>query len=185
LCWRRSILPSVPVRFKGPGQKKPPSEAKNREGGQQKIPSPLYRQDTVGAARNNRSPAPVLLTYQKISSGFVAKGIATSGSPLTWQVSRVLPTARACPRRVSTSLSPIPRVPGVIKSAVFYAAFATLSQYLFQYPPARSTLRESMIRAFLIVHHAPAVFRRFWIIYRCALSISPEPTGKPCFCAAG
>ena len=53
--------------------------------------------------------------YQTISSDFLAKGMATSGSPLTWQVSRVLPTARACPRRVSTSLSPIPRVPASSK----------------------------------------------------------------------
>jgi len=49
---------------------------------------------------------------------------------------------------------------GVIKSAVPYAVQPILSRYLFQYPSAQSTLRESMIRAFFGVRHAPAVFRR-------------------------
>ena len=47
-----------------------------------------------------------------------------------------------------------------LKVRFFYAARLTPSQYLFQYPSARSTLRASINRAFSVVHHAPAIFRR-------------------------
>ena len=52
-----------------------------------------------------------------------------------------------------------------------------LVQYSFQQLLARAVLRLRSVWALVSFHQQPASFKRFWITWRCALSISPEPMG--------
>src|SRR6516162_4596910 len=72
---------------------------------------------------------------------------------------------------------------GVIKSASQAAQAAssccTLLQYCSQPWLARTTRSASILLRFSSFHQAPEIFSRFCMIERWALSISPEPMGRP------
>jgi len=58
--------------------------------------------------------------------------------------------------------------------------YAAAAQYWLHSLLARLTRSASICSALAAVHQAPGSLSRFWTRYRCALSISPEPMGKPC-----
>ena len=67
-----------------------------------------------------------------------------------------------------------------VRLKVMGNCYAAAAQYWLHSLLARLTRSASICSALAAVHQAPGSLSRFWTRYRCALSISPEPMGKPC-----